>query len=490
MKSENAIEAITLELETKHLGKKTFNYKFRDWLVSRQRYWGTPIPMVYCESCGVQPVPLNELPVILPKDVKFGEGNPLASNKEFVNTKCPKCMRFAKRETDTMDTFFDSSWYYLRYCDNENDNEAFDSSKAGYWMPVDQYIGGAEHACMHLIYARFFTKALRDMGLINIDEPFPKLFNQGMLHGSDGNKMSKSLGNVVNPIEIIDKYGSDALRFNLMSLASPDSDSVWNDRGMESSHKFIAKVYNWLYNIKPLASDKRVKNKIHQAIRDVTKDIEEFKYNLALIKIRETFDYLEKEELSKEDIENFVKLLHPFCPLMTEELWEKLGYHDFVSLAAWPKLDEKMIDERIDASDDIVNNTIGDINSVKKLTSLERIEKITLIVSAEWKYELYAKLKEELSRSRNAGEILKNIMATEFKRYGQEITKIVPAVLKDPSKLPHIILGQRAETEALMEARGDIEELFDADVQIMPAENSTELKAKNASPGKPAIILS
>ncbi|MFH0869954.1 MAG: class I tRNA ligase family protein [archaeon] len=489
--SEEAIEKITAKLDKKHIGKKTFNYKFRDWLVSRQRYWGTPIPMVYCDKCGVQPVDMKELPIILPSDVKFGEGNPLLSNKKFLDTKCPKCHGAAKRETDTMDTFFDSSWYYLRYCDNRNEKAAFDKLKADNWMPVDQYIGGAEHACMHLIYARFFTKALRDMGLVKADEPFPKLFNQGMLHGRDGNKMSKSLGNVVNPIETIEKYSADSLRFNLMSLSSPDSDSVWNDNGMDSSHRFVTRVFEWLITVRHYkGSNKRVKNKLNKTIKEVTALIEGFKYNLAIIKLREAFEYFEKEELSREDLETFAKLLHPFCPFMTEEAWHKFGNKDFISLSEWPKHDDSLIDGSVDALDQLIKGTMQDIRAVQKLANLAKIENIKIIVSAKWKYELYSMIKKELAKTRNHGEIIKALMASDLKKHGQEITKIAPSLFKDPSKLPDVIVDQGKETEALVEAKELIEETFDADVQILHAEDSSDAKAKNAAPGKPAIILS
>jgi leucyl-tRNA synthetase len=489
--SEDAIKRMQNWLVARKIGKKTFNYKFRDWLVSRQRYWGTPIPFIYCDKCGVVPEKIENLPVLLPKDVKFGEGNPLATNHEFVNAKCPVCGHNARRETDTMDTFFDSSWYFLRYCDSKNENEPFSKAKVKHWMPTEMYIGGAEHACMHLIYARFFTKALRDMHMLEIDEPFPKLFNQGMLHGSDGNKMSKSLGNVINPIEMIDKYSADSLRFNLMSLAAPDSDSVWNDNGMESSHKFISRAYHWLMHAHHYKeSSRRALNKLHKTIRDVEADINAMKYNIALIKIRDCLDTLEKEEMKLQDILAFAKVLHPFCPFITEEAWHHHKQHGFISHATWPAYDESLIDEKIDAADELVSNTLADIHAVKKLTSLTTINRITIAVSPQWKYELYSKIKETLEKTRNPGEILKEIMSTPLKQYGQDVTKIIPAILKDPSKMPNVIIGQKLEEEALLEAQEKIEETFDADVVILTAEHSTEAKAKNASPGKPAIMLS
>jgi leucyl-tRNA synthetase len=489
--SEDAIKKMQNWLEARKIGKKTFNYKFRDWLVSRQRYWGTPIPFIYCDKCGLVPEKIENLPVMLPKEVIFGEGNPLASNKEFVNTRCPSCGAIARRETDTMDTFFDSSWYFLRYCDNKNSHEPFTKGIVQHWMPVNIYIGGAEHACMHLIYARFFTKALRDMGMLDMDEPFTKLFNQGMLHGTDGNKMSKSKGNVITPDDVIEKYSVDGLRLFLMSIAAPDSDISWSDTGMESAHKFIVKTFNWLMHTREYKeTSKRAKNKIHGAAKLIEKDIENFKYNLAIIKLRNLFEYIEHEEVSRHEHEMCIKIIAPFCPFIAEEAWHKLGHSGFVSHAPWPNHDESAIDERIDAADAIIENTIADIHAVKKLTSLTKINRITIAVSPQWKYELYARIKETLEKTRNPGEILKEIMSTPLKQYGQDVTRIISAILKDPSKMPNVIIGQKLEEEALLEVQEKIEETFDADVVILTAEHSTEAKAKNASPGKPAIMLS
>src|SRR3989344_6653301 len=227
LSNKEAIKTITDALIKKQKAKKTIQYKFKDWLISRQRYWGTPIPIIYCQDCGIVPVPQKELPIKLPQEVTFGKGNPLATNKKFIETNCPQCKKPAKRETDTMDTFFDSSWYYLRFTDSKNNTKPFDQKNINHWLPVDQYIGGAEHACMHLIYARFFTKALRDLGFLSFDEPFTKLFNQGMLHGEDGFVMSKSRGNVALPEEVSVKYGIDTARLFLVSIASPDKDVQW-----------------------------------------------------------------------------------------------------------------------------------------------------------------------------------------------------------------------------------------------------------------------
>lgn len=368
LENNKAKEEIIKYLESKELGKKVVNYKLRDWLVSRQRYWGTPIPMVYCDSCGIVPVKENDLPIKLPEEVKFGEGNPLATSKKFLVTKCPTCGRKARRETDTMDTFFDSSWYYFRYCDNKNKKKPFDSQKISSWLPVDQYIGGAEHACMHLIYARFFTKALRDLGFVNIDEPFLRLFNQGMLHGTDGNKMSKSLGNVVTPEEVSEKYGIDTARLFLMSQASPEKDTFWNEKGIEGSAKLINKIILFSEAIKFKKSSERLQSKLNKNIREISEDIEKFRYNLAIIKIRELFEYIEQEKgISKKDFESFLKLLAPFCPHISEELWHKLGNKKLICKQNWPISDASKINERFEKEDLLVNNLTNDLNNLIRL---------------------------------------------------------------------------------------------------------------------------
>lgn len=373
--SIEAKEHVIKYLKSKNLGKKTIQYKLRDWLVSRQRYWGTPIPVIYCEKCGIVPVPEKDLPVLLPEKVKFGKGNPLATNKNFVNVECPKCGKIGKRETDTMDTFFDSSWYYLRYCDNKNNEEAFSKKKVKYWMPVDQYIGGIEHACMHLIYARFFTKALRDLGFLDFDEPFTKLFNQGMLHGPDGEKMSKSKGNVINPDEVSKKYGMDTARFFLLSLAAPDKPRDWNEKGIEGSLRFIKKIINYFDGVKIGKADAKTESKLNKAIKDITKYIEGFNYNLAIIKIRDLFDSF-PEETSKKILEDFLRLLQPFCPHITEELWEKLGNKNFISLEKWSKVDEKKIDKNLEKQEQSVEKLISDINHVVKLVNEKQNKEI------------------------------------------------------------------------------------------------------------------
>lgn len=489
MNNRDAIGEIGKFAERKGWGKVTTNYKLKDWLVSRQRYWGTPIPVIHCEKCGAVPVPEKELPVLLPEDVKFGKGNPLATNKDFINTKCPKCRGKARRETDTMDTFFDSSWYFLRYADPENQKELFDKKKAAYWMPVDQYIGGAEHACMHLIYARFFVKALRDMGYLKIDEPFKKLFNQGMLHGEDGYVMSKSRGNVVLPEEVSEKYGIDTARFFLVSIASPDKDIVWSSKGIEGSMRFINKAFNYFEKVKIGKSSKKVESKLNKAIKEVTEDIDKFRYNLAVIRIRGLFDSLE-EEASKDTLEKFLKLLHPFCPHITEELWEKTGNKPFISLEKWPKHDEKKIDLKAEAMEERIETVLSDIRAVQKLTGIKQLKRIKIIIASEWKYAFFREMKKQLSKSFNTGDVIKGLLGNaKLKKHGALIAKLAPKIVKDPAKIPGVIADPKSELKSLESAKDAIEKEFSAKAEIETEEKSSEKKAGSAMPGKPAIVL-
>jgi len=368
MKSREAISKISDYIERKKLGKRTVNYKLRDWLISRQRYWGTPIPIIYCDKCGIVPIPEKDLPVVLPEKVKFGKGNPLETAKSWIKAKCPKCGKFGRRETDTMDTFVNSSWYYLRYTDSQNKKEIFNKKKVNYWTPVDLYIGGAEHACMHLIYIRFYTKFLRDLKLLNIDEPAKKLFNQGMLHGQDGVVMSKSRGNIVLPEEISKKYGIDTARLFLVSVASPDKDVQWSEHGIEGSSRFIKKIIEYFSGISIGKSSRKIESKLNKTIKEVTEDIENLKYNLAIIKIRALFEKLsEQEQIAKKDLEDFLKMLSVFCPHICEELWFDLGNKTFISLEKWPKSDERKIDKKLEKQEQAVEKLAEDINNIIKI---------------------------------------------------------------------------------------------------------------------------
>jgi leucyl-tRNA synthetase len=383
--SNIAIEKITKYLEEQEKGKKVVNFRLRDWGISRQRYWGTPIPIIHCEKCGAVPVPEKDLPVELPKDVKFGDGNPLTTNEEWINVVCPKCGEKARRETDTMDTFVNSSWYYLRYVDSKNNEKIFDEKKADYWCPIDQYIGGYEHACMHLIYIRFYTKFLADLGIINFREPAKKLFHQGMLNGEGGIKMSKSKGNVVLPETVSEKYGIDTARLFLLSLAAPDKPRDWSEKGIQGSLKFINKIFEYFSNTQFGEDSKQTLSKLNKTIKEVTKEIDNFEYNISIIKLRKLFEHLEKNVVSKDSAKKFLKLMNPFCPHLTEELWERIGEKQFLSVEKWPEYDETLIDEQLEKIDDLVEELRKDIIKIKQLAKIDVSKKVKIFVAPKWK---------------------------------------------------------------------------------------------------------
>ncbi|MDR0890740.1 MAG: leucine--tRNA ligase, partial [Endomicrobium sp.] len=342
-------------LESKKLGKRVINFKLKDWLISRQRYWGTPIPIIYCDTCGILTVPINDLPVMLPKNVK--DFSALKFDKNFVDVKCPKCTGQARRETDTMDTFIDSSWYYSRYCDPINSSRAFDSDKVNYWMPVDQYIGGIEHACMHLIYARFWYKFMRDIGLVKDSEPFSNLLTQGMVT-LNGEVMSKSKGNTVNPNIIIKQYGADTLRLFILFSAPPKKQLDWKIEGLKGCRKFLIRFWN-LFEIinkksKNIASnhDKlMILQLMHKTIQKVTETMinKEFKFNTAISKIMELVNalYLYKYHSNDDNTsllvyKTMILLLYPFTPHICEELWEMLGKTKLYE-ESWPLYDINLL---------------------------------------------------------------------------------------------------------------------------------------------------
>ncbi len=362
MKNEDAKKAIVDYLAEKGMGEMKVNFRLRDWLISRQRFWGAPIPIIYCDHCGTVPVPEDQLPVMLPHDVDFkptGE-SPLKYMEEFVNTTCPICGRPARRETDTMDTFVCSSWYYLRYTDARNDKEAFAKENADHWMNVDQYIGGVEHAILHLLYARFFTKVLYDMGLVSVDEPFQNLLTQGMVL-MDGSKMSKSKGNIVSPEAIIDKFGADTARLFILFAAPPERDLEWNDQAVEGCYRFINRVWRFVYDYvqsrggenaeagELSRKDKDMRRLVHTTIKRVTDDAgTRFNFNTAISAIMELvnglYQYREVAGYNKavmaEAVDTLVLLLAPFIPHVTEELWQDLGHGESVHKQKWPVVDE------------------------------------------------------------------------------------------------------------------------------------------------------
>ena len=397
--STGAIAAMTAAAEARGIGSKTVQYRLKDWGVSRQRYWGTPIPVVYCDACGIVPVPYEQLPVELPKVAQFtGRGDsPLATVPEFVNVSCPRCGGPARRETDTMDTFFDSSWYFYRFCDPRNDQLPFDPEKVAYWCPVEFYSGGIEHAILHLIYSRFFCRVFRDLGMVQHDEPFARLLTQGMVLATDGSAMSKSKGNTVDPDDLIEKHGADAVRMYVMFMAPPEKEVAWSDVGVEGSARFLARVWRlvdqWSGPVAGAATDFRglelteaeqgVRRATHDTIRRVTHDLDpRVHLNTAVSALMELVNalYAFSEEHTRlgapgrrpregwagtearphstgaeasprrverpeslaalrEALDALVLMLAPFAPHTAEELWEMLGHRDGLSSAVWPDYD-------------------------------------------------------------------------------------------------------------------------------------------------------
>ena len=392
MEMHAAMQAIMDEAEAQGYGKRRVNYRLRDWLISRQRYWGAPIPIINCPTCGEVLVPAAELPVRLPEDVSFAQGavSPLSSSEHFLHCKCPKCGGDATRETDTMDTFICSSWYYYRYADPKNTERPFDRDKVNYWAPVDQYIGGIEHAILHLLYARFFTKVLRDAGMLDFDEPFTNLLTQGMVI-KDGAKMSKSLGNVVSPEEIIDRYGADTARLFILFAAPVDRDLDWSDQGVEGAYRFLGRVWRILgqfaetikgapasYDAATLSTEEaELRRVLHATIKKVTEDVRDrFMFNTAISSIMELVNALyafqDKEltpGLARETASALVRMLAPFAPHITAELWAEL-FGGNVHEETWPQYDAAAL---VQDEVEIVLQINGKVRDrVKVATGLDR----------------------------------------------------------------------------------------------------------------------
>ena len=364
MNKDEAFDKIIEKLEEMGKGNKKTNFRLRDWLISRQRYWGCPIPMIYCDDCGIVPVDEKDLPVLLPTDVEFtGKGeSPLASSKTFTQCTCPKCGKPARREVDTMDTFVDSSWYYMRYADNKNEEAPFDADVVNNWLPVDQYIGGVEHAILHLLYARWFTKAFNKLGWTNHVEPFKNLLTQGMVL-MDGSKMSKSKGNTVSPVELVENYGADTARLFILFAAPPERDLEWSEQGVEGCFKFLNRVYRLVDELVPVTkldhefgnltkADKDMRAKTNNTLKKVTEDLNDrFGFNTAIAALMELINDLYKykelddrnDAVIKEAIEAVVVILAPFAPHLGEELWLMIGKEASVFDIAWPEYDKSAI---------------------------------------------------------------------------------------------------------------------------------------------------
>ena len=396
MDNREAIRAISDQLAEKEAGGPAVTYRLRDWLISRQRYWGCPIPIVYCDGCGAVPVPKEELPVLLPEDVTFdGKRNPLTTSESFVQTTCPSCGGPARRETDTMDTFIDSSWYFFRYADAKNDRLPFDPERIREWLPVDEYIGGIEHAVLHLLYSRFFTKVLYDAGLVHVDEPFTSLLTQGMVL-MDGAKMSKSKGNTVSPLEIIERYGADTARLFILFAAPPERDLEWSDSGVEGCYRFLGRVFRTvmrheeLFRNRPEARPEKgpardLYRRIHRTIKKVTEDVgERYHFNTAISAIMELMNAINEypEDADRgtlaDALETGVILLAPFAPHLAEELWHAMGHETSVHEQPWPSYDpEMLVEEEVEMAVQI-NGRVRDKLVVPVTADRETVEQLAL----------------------------------------------------------------------------------------------------------------
>jgi leucyl-tRNA synthetase len=534
MENRAAIKSITEKLEDIGMGSATINYKLRDWLISRQRYWGCPIPIIYCDECGILPVPYKDLPVELPKDVKFtGKGNPLETSKSYVNTKCPKCGKSAKRETDTMDTFVDSSWYFFKFCDPHTKELPYRKDIVNYWMNVDQYIGGIEHAILHLLYARFFTKVTRDLGLHKFSEPFQALLTQGMINkahpycpqcdafamkadmhnetckncGSKYTlksvKMSKSYGNTVDPIEIMDQYGADAARFFILFGASPESGLEWSQEGVGFAYKFIKNIYLMFtespskFRRKRTIRDTLITYILNNTIKQVTESFDKIAIRDAvnsIIQFTSDLNKYKKEGVIKQIFENcrekLTLMLHPIAPHITEELWEYIGNEGYISLSSWPSYDAEVLTEENDFKWKLMNTIIDDINNIKSVMKKDRLDKISLIIADEWKFKFYSILMSLLDTTRNQGEIMKKIIKeSDLKSHGKRISKITAKILKNVGKYSKISLSPADEFQFFQDIKPILKNKYQCNIEIMKENNSKEEKASQALPGRPAIII-
>jgi leucyl-tRNA synthetase len=387
-----AIERIIAWLEDQGIGSAHVNWRLRDWLISRQRYWGAPIPIINCAQCGMVPVPRDDLPVLLPEveDYLPKGRSPLAAVDEFVNTTCPNCDGPATRETDTMDTFVDSSWYFFRYADAHNDEAIFDPSRPAYWMPVDQYIGGIEHAILHLLYARFITKFLFDTGMSSVEEPFARLFTQGMITLA-GSKMSKSKGNVVDPVELFASHGADALRLYHLFMGPPTDDAAWNENGVDGTRRFLERVWRMatddhgFVDRDPDERDRELLGLAHRTVRKVTEDIDRFHFNTAvpalMILSNALGDYLDaspREATAEEVVRLLLLMLSPMTPHIAHELWQRRGLGDMLATEPWPEWDEELAREETVTMVIQVNGKVRDRLEVPAEITREQAEEAAL----------------------------------------------------------------------------------------------------------------
>jgi leucyl-tRNA synthetase len=488
-------DAARSRLETELPGARhDVQYQLRDWGISRQRYWGTPIPVVHCEECGPVMVPDEELPVELPEFVQT-TGNPLDEVDEFVETTCPECGGPARRETDTMDTFVDSSWYFLRYISPDEQSVPFDVDRANDWMPVDQYVGGIEHAVMHLLYSRFFTKALADMEMLDHREPFERLVTQGMVL-LEGEKMSKSKGNVVSPQNIVDEYGADTARLFTMQAAQPEREFNWTNEGVESSYRFLRRLYDAVENYvsDPPTGDSGaatayVEREIDYVIAVAERGYEAMTFTTALRETRELLSllsrYAEYTDPSPETVgralETIVQILGPVAPHVTEQLWEDLGHDEFLAETDWPTCDSDL--DTLERERELVEKTREDVRQIVDVADIDDPSHVEIAVGPEWKYDAH-----EIARTFEGENLVGEIMSREAFREHDG----APAYAKDLQERRHSLqpeLAPERERQVLSRASWLIEQEFDTDVTVDRGEAVSPELSKKAEPGRPAIQI-
>jgi len=537
LNKEDAIEKIIEKLEKEGIGEEDVNYQLRDWLISRQRYWGTPIPIIHCEECGSVPVPEEDLPVELPNDVEFTEtGNPIETSETWAKVECPECGGEAKRETDTMDTFIGSSWYFLRYISPNLDKAPFDKEDANNWMNVDQYIGGVEHAVMHLLYARFFQKFLRDQDMLEDDEPFERLLTLGMVnhpaykcpeHGwlypdevEDDNicekcgkevevetrKMSKSKHNVVDPTELIEENGADTARTFILNASHPTKELEWSEDGVESSKNMLKRVFriyeenkNLITNKQPTLEnasleDRIVSTRIQRAIQKVTKNTENYEFNIALGEIDKLLTKLYWYKQQNTDkaiftygVETLIQLIAPYAPHTAEELWNELGHEQLMLESDWPEVNEKLLDEEAETIDEYFDKVASDIREIQEMVDTKP-ETIKIINSANWKYEAFQEIESNLELG-DIGAITGKTIQAGFKKHADTINQKVQDAYQNPGKFRNQLIQQETEKKALETNKERWKEEFNAEIEIESEEESSEDKADRAEPGKPAIVM-
>ncbi len=540
-----AIDRIAEKLKELGKGGKTTNYKIRDWLISRQRYWGTPIPMIFCDKCGIVPVAYDNLPIELPKDAVFGKtGNPLEHSESFMNIACPKCGGAAKRESDTMDTFVDSSWYFLKYTSPGLSEVPFKKDEVEYWGPVDQYIGGIEHAILHLLYARFFTKLTRDFGLHHFDEPFKALLTQGMVNlhhpycdqcakflpksfNKEGKwtgaydpesetcntcgskyslksaKMSKSLGNTISPQKIVDEFGADTARFFIMHAANPVKEMEWSDAGCSADHRIILRIWD-LIMVMPSTTrdsedvyDEYVKYRLHRMIKNVTDLYQTMLIRDALNEIIGFVDVLRKygemtpnKQLYSECQEMLILMLAPITPHMCEELWKIKEHDQFVSVSTWPSYDAQFINEAVELQWLCYENVLDDVKNIQKLIKIENPEEIQIIIADAWKNQFVEETLVLIKEGKNFGDLMKNAMTNpDLKRYGKQIKGFLGRISKNPGKFTIPFNNQENEYGFFAANSSLLQNDLGSKVTIVKEMESDNKKKGQALPGKPALVI-